>query len=94
MLPPPCLNPLRFLQVSGDHNSNQLLLKEEVTMSFENKSMTCSDCGATFTFTAGEQEFYASKDFTNQPKHCVRCRRARKEQRRLNNYSTSYSSRN
>ena len=62
-------------------------------MSFEDKSMTCSDCGATFTFTAGEQEFFASKGFTNQPKRCVPCRRAKKEQSRSNSYSTSYSSR-
>ena len=64
-------------------------------MSFENKSMTCSDCGATFTFTAGEQEqeFFAPKGFTNQPKRCVPCRRARKEQSRSNSYSTSYSGR-
>ena len=62
-------------------------------MSFEDKSMACSDCGAAFTFTAGEQEFFASKGFTNQPKRCVECRRAKKEQRSSNSYSTSYSSR-
>ena len=49
-------------------------------MSFEDKSLTCSDCGATFTFTAGEQEFYASKDFTNEPKRCAMCRQAKKRQ--------------
>jgi hypothetical protein len=49
-------------------------------MSFEDKSLTCSDCGATFTFTAGEQEFYASKDFTNEPKRCQPCRQAKKRQ--------------
>ena len=61
-------------------------------MSFQDKSMTCSDCGASFTFTAGEQEFFASKGFTNQPKRCVSCRRAKKEQRGgSNSYSNSYS---
>jgi len=49
-------------------------------MSFEDKSLQCSDCGATFTFTAGEQEFYASKGFTNEPKRCPQCRRAKKQQ--------------
>jgi len=67
-------------------------------MSFEDKSMTCSDCGASFTFTAGEQEFYESKGFTNEPKRCVPCRQAKKERSGnsnsySNNYSNSYSSR-
>ena len=62
-------------------------------MSFEDKPMTCSDCGAPFTFTAGEQEFFASKGFTNQPKRCVPCRRAKKEQSgSSNSYSSNYSS--
>jgi len=59
-------------------------------MSFQDKSIVCSDCGATFTFTAEEQEFYQSKGFTNEPKRCPDCRRARKS----NSYSSSgYGSR-
>jgi len=50
-------------------------------MTYQEKSIRCSDCGATFTFTAGEQEFYAAKGFTNEPKRCVSCRAARKTQR-------------
>ncbi len=49
-------------------------------MSFQDKTIQCCDCGATFTFTAGEQEFYASKGFTNEPKRCVQCRKAKKQQ--------------
>jgi len=49
-------------------------------MSFEDKSIQCSDCGTTFAFTSGEQEFFASKGFTNEPKRCVECRRAKKQQ--------------
>jgi hypothetical protein len=48
-------------------------------MSIGDKSLQCSDCGATFTFTAGEQEFFASKGFTNEPRRCVPCRRAKKQ---------------
>ena len=63
-------------------------------MSFEDKSLHCSDCGTTFTFTAGEQEFYASKDFTNEPKRCVECRKAKKQQSSgSSNYSFSDSRR-
>jgi hypothetical protein len=29
-------------------------------MSFEDKQLTCSDCGAEFTFSAEEQEFFQS----------------------------------
>jgi hypothetical protein len=50
-------------------------------MSFTDKSILCPDCGTTFTFTAGEQEFYASKGFTNDPKRCLQCRQAKKQQR-------------
>ncbi len=50
-------------------------------MSFQDKSIQCSDCGATFTFTAEEQEFFASKGYTNEPKRCQPCRQARKTER-------------
>jgi len=50
-------------------------------MSFKDKSLQCSDCGATFTFSAEEQEFFASKGYTNEPKRCPACRQARKAER-------------
>jgi CxxC-x17-CxxC domain-containing protein len=48
-------------------------------MPFQDKSIVCSDCGATFTFTADEQEFFAQKGYTNEPKRCPTCRAARKD---------------
>jgi CxxC-x17-CxxC domain-containing protein len=53
-------------------------------MGFQDKSLQCADCGAEFTFTAKEQEFYASKGFTNEPKRCLSCRQSRKAERRGN----------
>ena len=50
-------------------------------MSFQEKTLQCSDCGATFTFSAEEQEFFASKGYTNEPKRCPSCRQARKSER-------------
>jgi len=50
-------------------------------MGFTDKTLQCSDCGATFTFTAEEQEFYAAKGYTNEPKRCTACREARRNQR-------------
>ncbi len=39
-------------------------------MSFQDKSIRCSDCGTVFTFSAEEQEFFQSKGYTNEPKRC------------------------
>lgn len=50
-------------------------------MSFEDKTLTCRDCGTSFVFTAGEQEFYESRGFANEPGRCPSCRSARKAQR-------------
>jgi CxxC-x17-CxxC domain-containing protein len=50
-------------------------------MSYADKTLTCSDCGTGFTFSASEQEFFASKGFTNEPGRCPDCRAARKQQR-------------
>lgn len=50
-------------------------------MGFEDKPLQCDDCGATFVFSAGEQEFFASKGYTNEPKRCPLCRQARKSER-------------
>jgi CxxC-x17-CxxC domain-containing protein len=50
-------------------------------MSFQEKSLQCSDCGANFAFTTEEQEFFASKGFTNDPKRCPSCRQVRKTER-------------
>ncbi|HEY0604138.1 MAG TPA: zinc-ribbon domain containing protein [Herpetosiphonaceae bacterium] len=55
-------------------------------MSFADKTLTCRDCGAAFTFTAGEQEFYAQKGFDNEPTRCQNCRRARKQNRGGDSY--------
>ena len=47
-------------------------------MPYNDKTLTCSDCSNTFTFTAGEQEFHQSKGFTNEPRRCPNCRGARR----------------
>lgn len=51
-------------------------------MAYEDKTLVCGECGQEFIFTAGEQEFYDSKGFTNEPRRCPDCRAARKRQRR------------
>lgn len=47
-------------------------------MVYQDKHLTCRDCGEIFVFSAGEQEFYATKGFENEPVRCPGCRAARK----------------
>lgn len=47
-------------------------------MSYLDKTLTCRDCGQNFTWTAGEQEFYASRGLMNEPGRCPDCRAARR----------------
>lgn len=47
-------------------------------MPFADRVLVCRDCGGNFTFTAGEQTFYASRGLTNDPARCGDCRNARK----------------
>ena len=59
-------------------------------MALSDKTLTCVECGNEFTFTVGEQEFFASKGFTNEPGRCTQCRGARRSQQR--GYGDSYGS--
>jgi len=43
-------------------------------------TLTCRDCGQRFTFTSGEQDFYASRGYA-EPSRCPDCRAARKAER-------------
>ncbi len=49
-------------------------------MALSDKTLACAECGAAFTFTTGEQEFFAERGYTNEPKRCPACRDARKGQ--------------
>ena len=46
-------------------------------MDYRDRVMKCSDCGAEFVFTAGEQLFFADKGFRNEPKRCKPCKSKR-----------------
>jgi len=50
-------------------------------MAFVDRTLTCKECGKEFLFSASEQEFYAEKNFQNDPARCPECRAARKRQR-------------
>src|SRR6186713_2842913 len=53
-------------------------LSRGVSVSYADKVLTCRDCGQSFVFTVGEQEFFASRGFTNDPSRCRDCRTARR----------------
>ena len=57
-------------------------------MSFEDKTLQCSDCGIEFTFSADEQELFQSRGYTNEPKRCLPCRQARKAERGSSSYNS------
>jgi CxxC-x17-CxxC domain-containing protein len=54
--------------------------EEEPSAMPADTTLTCRDCGQAFTFTSGEQEFYASRGFS-EPSRCPDCRAARKAER-------------
>jgi CxxC-x17-CxxC domain-containing protein len=56
---------------------------------YTDKTVTCSDCGQEFVFTASEQDFYAQRGFT-EPRRCPSCRASRKAAR--NSEGGGYSS--
>jgi len=47
---------------------------------FQDQELTCQDCGAPFTYTAGEQEFFKMKGFT-PPKRCKPCRISNRQEK-------------
>jgi CxxC-x17-CxxC domain-containing protein len=57
------------------------------------RTLTCRDCGNTFVFTEGEQDFYAQRGFS-EPTRCPDCRAAKKAARANGGYSDSYGNGN
>jgi len=49
-------------------------------MEFQDRTLRCIECGTEFVWTAGEQLFYADKNFKNEPKRCRACKGKRAQQ--------------
>lgn len=47
-------------------------------MVFQDRTLVCSDCGEDFVFTIDDQQYHMEKGYTNEPKRCLNCRRARR----------------
>ncbi len=50
-------------------------------MVYQERTLTCQNCGQPFAFTAEDQAFHAEKGFTNEPKRCPTCRADRRSER-------------
>lgn len=55
---------------------------------YQDKTLTCADCGQEFAFSSSEQQFYADRQFS-EPRRCPTCRAGRKASR--GGGSSSYS---
>ncbi len=51
-------------------------------MALSDKTLVCVECGGEFIFTAGEQEFFNTRGFSNEPKRCRSCRAVRRTEQR------------
>ena len=49
-------------------------------MAYEDRTLTCVECGSEFTFSADDQQFHASRGYQD-PKRCPNCRQARRGER-------------
>ena len=47
-------------------------------MDYVDKTIVCSDCQAEFVHSAEDQQRYAERGFTHEPKRCATCRASRK----------------
>ena len=47
-------------------------------MALSDRTLICVECGGEFIWTAGEQEFFNARGFSNEPKRCRSCRAVRR----------------
>jgi len=50
-------------------------------VTYVDRTVTCVDCGVEFIHSAADQEYYAEKGFTSDPKRCASCRAYRRATR-------------
>ncbi len=62
-------------------------------MSCHDVTLTCTDCGQSFTFSRGDQEYHARKGYTNDPKRCPGCRITRRNEAEFGGGSCSMGAR-
>lgn len=53
---------------------------------YQDKEITCVECSNVFIFSASEQELFAQRGYTNEPKRCLDCRNARRSSSSTSGY--------
>ena len=48
-------------------------------INFTDRDLLCVECGETFVWSAGSQQFFFDKGLTNDPKRCERCKQAKNQ---------------
>ena len=48
-------------------------------MEYRDKTLVCMECHQSFVWSAGEQLFYADRNFKHEPKRCKDCKTKRQE---------------
>jgi len=76
-------NAPRISQTASVQSGPVVRDKEALGRVYADKTIRCRDCGMDFVFSAGEQEFYASKGLMNEPQRCQSCRAVAKQNRAL-----------
>ena len=77
-----CYNVITHQFIAGDFprfnpslgNQSETNCNWRYIIKYNDKTLTCRDCGTSFAFTASEQTFFAEKGFTNEPSRCPGCR--------------------
>ena len=78
------------LRVSFKHSVSYRLCEQSLAnffhtgksiMSYQDRTLSCVECGQSFTFSADDQSYHAEKGYTNEPKRCTSCREARRANR-------------
>ena len=60
---------------------NNYLTKRRKILNYEDRTLSCVECGQSFTFSADDQAYHADRGYSNEPKRCPDCRQARRAQR-------------
>ena len=55
------------------------IVANDKTSDFQDRQITCVDCGEYFTWTVGEQVFFHDKGLKNEPKRCKPCKQAKND---------------
>ncbi len=81
--PPPgilsCSATLQHLGGTKMSVSSPPISATEQMSDFQDRAITCVDCGEQFVWTAGEQVFFHDKGLKNEPKRCKRCKQAKND---------------